>query len=344
MAKGTRGRRRMASRNCRATPYPVLTCEHHLSNLNDKKSTISVPKKDLEDITCSVCMEYPHNAVLLLCSSHDKGCRPYMCGTSSRYSNCLDQYKKAYTKTTSLSPHHPPPLTTTENSLVLDPLSGRPIEKHVEVAELACPLCRGQVKGWTVVESTREYLNCKKRTCMHDKCSFIGAYKELKKHVKSEHPCSKPREVDPDQEQKWRRLEREREREDVISTVTSSMPGAVVFGDYVIERNPYGSDSDDDEEGFDVGSLGRGNTGGGLDVAGDNSLVNVFLLFHAFGAGGTDVPFGRNANNDEGDSDDDDSGGGGDGGGGGMSLVSRLRRQGRVLLGRSGRRRRSSQT
>ncbi|KAF5781668.1 hypothetical protein HanRHA438_Chr11g0499141 [Helianthus annuus] len=346
MAKGTRGRRRMASRNCRATPYPMLTCEHHLLHPNEKKSTISMPKKELEDITCSVCMEYPHNAVLLLCSSHDKGCRPYMCGTSSRYSNCLDQYKKAYTKTTSLSPHHPPALTTIGN--VLDSLSGWPVEKHGEVAELACPLCRGQVKGWTVVESTREYLNCKKRTCMHENCSFIGAYKELKKHVKSEHPCSKPREVDPDQEQKWRRLEREREREDVISTVTSSMPGAVVFGDYVIERNSYGSDSDDDdEEGFDVGDLGRGNTGGGLDVAGDNSLVNVFLLFHAFGAGGNEGSFGRNENNNEGESDDDDDdgggGGGGDDGGNDMSLVNRLRRQG-VLLGRSGRRRRSSQT
>nr|XP_043622581.1 uncharacterized protein LOC122594178 [Erigeron canadensis]XP_043622582.1 uncharacterized protein LOC122594178 [Erigeron canadensis]XP_043622583.1 uncharacterized protein LOC122594178 [Erigeron canadensis] len=334
MAKGTRGRRRMASKRSRSTPYPMLACRH-LSNLKEKKSAIVMSKKDLEDITCSVCMEYPHNAVLLLCSSHDKGCRPYMCGTSSRYSNCLDQYKKAYTKVTFSSPHNSLPLTTDNNS-VMEPLSGWPVENYGEVAELACPLCRGQVKGWTVVESAREYLNCKKRTCMHDNCSFIGAYKELKKHVKSEHPSAKPREVDPDQEQKWRRLEREREREDVISTVTSSMPGAVVYGDYVIERNSYGSDSDDDE-GFDVTGLGRGNHGG-LDMASDNnSLVNVFLLFHAFGAGGNEGPFGRNDINDNDDSDDD-----GGGGGGTMSLVNRLR--GRVLLGRSGRRSRSSQT
>ncbi|XP_071698574.1 uncharacterized protein [Rutidosis leptorrhynchoides] len=341
MAKGTRGRRRMVSRRSRSTPYPMLGCRHSL-NPNAKKSTIVMPKKDLEDITCSVCMEYPHNAVLLLCSSHDKGCRPYMCGTSSRYSNCLDQYKKAYTKITFSSPHHPPPLTTMDNSPVSDPLSGWPVDKHGEVAELACPLCRGQVKGWTVVDSAREYLNCKKRTCMHDSCSFIGAYKELKKHVKSEHPSGKPHEVDPDQEQKWRQLEREREREDVISTVTSSMPGAVVFGDYVIERNSYESDSDDDdedEEGFDVGELGRVNNPG-LDVTGDNSLVNVFLLFHAFGSGGNEGPFGRHDNDDSGDSND---GGGGDGGGS-MSLVNRLRRQGRVILGNSGRRRSSSQS
>nr|GEV11507.1 hypothetical protein [Tanacetum cinerariifolium] len=321
MAKGTRGRRRMASRHCRATPYPLLTCR-------EKKSTISIPKKDWEDITCSVCMEYPHNAVLLLCSSHDKGCRPYMCGTSSRYSNCLDQYKKAYTKVTISSPHDPPPLTATDTGPVLEPLSGWPVEKYGEVAALACPLCRGQVKGWTVVESAREFLNCKKRTCMHDKCSFIGAYKELKKHVKSEHPSTKPHDVDPDQEQKWRRLEREREREDVISTVTSSMPGGVVYGDYIIERNTYESDSED-EEGFDV-EFERNPAGT------DNGLVNVFLLFHAFGAGGNEAHFGRDDNDDSDDSNDDD---GGDGRS--MSFVNRFHRQGRVLLGRSGNRRQS---
>lgn len=55
-------------------------------------------KKDWEDAMCSVCMERPHNAVLLLCSSHEKGCRPYMCGTGPRLSNCLAQFKKAYSK------------------------------------------------------------------------------------------------------------------------------------------------------------------------------------------------------------------------------------------------------
>ncbi|KAL8253665.1 hypothetical protein R6Q59_031886 [Mikania micrantha] len=90
------------------------------------------------------CTEYPHIVVLLLCLSHNKACRPYMCGTRSRYSNCLDQYKKAYAKTTSLSP---PQLTTTYNSPVSD---SWPVEKHEQVTELACPLCRGQVKGWIV--------------------------------------------------------------------------------------------------------------------------------------------------------------------------------------------------
>lgn len=50
-------------------------------------------------------------------------------------------------------------------------------------------------------------------------------------------------------EQKWRRLEHEREREDVISTIRSSMPRSVVFGDYVIEMaNSDLEDSDEDGE------------------------------------------------------------------------------------------------
>ncbi|KAL7585093.1 hypothetical protein Lser_V15G46098 [Lactuca serriola] len=302
MAKSARGRRRTASSHHRTTPYPHphLACRHVSGDLTGKP-------KDWEDITCSVCMEYPHNAVLLLCSSHNKGCRPYMCGTSSRYSNCLDQYK---------AHHHPPPPPATGGGGGGSPPP--PVEKIKEGAELACPLCRGQVKGWTVVESAREYLNLKKRSCMHDECSFVGVYKELKKHVREVHPSAKPREVDPDQEQKWRRLEQEREREDVISTVTSSMPGSVVFGDYVIERNPYGLDSDDDD--------GLGNVGI------NNNFMNMLLLFHAFGHGGDT----RVLDADDDEDDDDDGGGGGDG----MSLVSRLRRQGRVILGRSGRRRR----
>ncbi|CAN6242462.1 unnamed protein product [Urochloa humidicola] len=50
--------------------------------------------KEWDDALCPICMDHPHNAVLLLCSSHDKGCRPYICDTSYRHSNCLDRFKK----------------------------------------------------------------------------------------------------------------------------------------------------------------------------------------------------------------------------------------------------------
>jgi hypothetical protein len=50
--------------------------------------------KEWDDVLCPICMDHPHNAVLLLCSSHDKGCQSYICDTSYRHSNCLDRFKK----------------------------------------------------------------------------------------------------------------------------------------------------------------------------------------------------------------------------------------------------------
>ncbi|XP_077229927.1 uncharacterized protein LOC143862730 [Tasmannia lanceolata] len=50
--------------------------------------------KELDEASCPICMDHPHNAVLLLCTSHDKGCRSYICDTSYRHSNCLDRFKK----------------------------------------------------------------------------------------------------------------------------------------------------------------------------------------------------------------------------------------------------------
>jgi Protein of unknown function (DUF1644) len=117
-----------------------------------------------------------------------------------------------------------------------------------EAVELACPLCRGQVKGWTVVDPARKYLNRKKRNCAHDNCSFRGSYKQLRNHIKAAHPTVRTRQVDPVQEQRWRALEREREREDVMSAIRSAMPQSVVFGDYVIDMSSGNNTSDTDSE------------------------------------------------------------------------------------------------
>lgn len=255
MAKSARSRRRISSRQFRSSPYPIRqSYSWAAAEPGNLKRKLALERKDWEEATCSVCMEFPHNAVLLLCSSHEKGCRPYMCGTSYRHSNCLDQFKKAYTKVRSTqldsivdNTHNP--------ELILPAFSS---SGKSEAMELACPLCRGQVKGWTVVELARKYLNNKMRNCMQDSCSFVGTYKELKKHVRSEHPCAKPREVDPEMEEKWRVLEHERERQDVISTITSSMPRSVVFGDYVIEMT--NSDVDSEDEAGDIEFVG-GNRG-----------------------------------------------------------------------------------
>lgn len=277
MTTGNRVPRRTIFRQCKsAAPYPLPSCNCEVldKDAHLKKCTNVLEKEDWEDAVCSVCLECPHNAVLLLCSSHDKGCRPYMCATSYRYSNCLDQYQKAYKK--ALSPDHGQPWEGSANYSSVGSGTDWPAQK-CEGMELACPLCRGQVKGWTVVEAARKYLDSKKRTCVQDNCSFVGTYKELRKHVKQEHPSAQPREVDPILEQKWRSLEHETERNDVLSTIRSSMPGAMVLGDYVIETNRHNFDSDEegaeeDGESYEMNVDGR-------------NLLNALFLWQAIGQG-----------------------------------------------------------
>ncbi|CAA6670329.1 unnamed protein product [Spirodela intermedia] len=48
-----------------------------------------------EDVICPICLDFPHNGVLLRCSSYDKGCRPFMCDTGHTHSNCLERFKAA---------------------------------------------------------------------------------------------------------------------------------------------------------------------------------------------------------------------------------------------------------
>ncbi|KAG0469293.1 hypothetical protein HPP92_018621 [Vanilla planifolia] len=193
--------------------------------------SLSSEGMDWKYATCAVCMEPPHNAILLLCSSHDKGCRPYMCDTSCYHSNCLDLFKKAGKKSMST------------NDLALRCLcsNDQKSSESLEPSCPQCPLCRGQVKGWTVVEPARKFLNSKKRSCMEMDCSFRGTYRELQKHLKKDHPLARPQEVDPQLEKQWKELVLERERQDVLSFIRSSMPNSVILGDYVLER-----DGDDD--------------------------------------------------------------------------------------------------
>jgi hypothetical protein len=153
-----------------------------------------------------------------------------MCGTNYHQSNCLEQFKNAYLKEKPAQ----------EVSTAVAAASKRPKD-----LELACPICRGQVKGWTLVEPARQFLNRKKRTCSHEDCSFIGSYKKLCKHVMAEHPSSKPREVDPARLAEWKELESQKERQDAISIVTGLNPGFVIRGDYLIDPN---SDSDFDAD------------------------------------------------------------------------------------------------
>ncbi|KAF2296772.1 hypothetical protein GH714_001817 [Hevea brasiliensis] len=256
MGKVSKVKCKADSQRRRVTPYPLPSCPRKSAEdcHSKKKHSKALEKSEWKGATCSVCLEFPHNAVLLLCSSYNKGCHPYMCATGRRFSNCLGQYKKAYTKVTSTEETQQLNRSADNSSFHLG--AGEANEK-MQVPELLCPLCRGQVKGWTVVEPARKYLNAKKRTCMQDKCSFVGTYKQLRKHVKAKHPLARPRAVDPVLEEKWKKLECERERNDVISTIMSSTPGAVSSGHY---RNGFHLDFDSLDE-DDYGLRRPGATG-----------------------------------------------------------------------------------
>ncbi|KAL5562078.1 hypothetical protein UlMin_031825 [Ulmus minor] len=260
--------------------------------------------KELDEISCPICMDHPHNAVLLLCSSHDKGCRSYICDTSYRHSNCLDRFKKLRENTRNI-PTLPSPLSSnshssnntfdTNNALIpnlneanenlnlnesnadisvdlheepqeysnqdpsrnletqegfVEAVDSESFRERVEVDELdldvensseselslKCPMCRGAILGWEVVEEARQYLNLKKRSCSRDSCSFSGNYQELRRHARRVHPTTRPTDIDPSRERAWRRLEHQRELGDVVSAIRSAIPGAVVVGDYVIEN------------------------------------------------------------------------------------------------------------
>ncbi|KAK8682924.1 hypothetical protein V6N13_039003 [Hibiscus sabdariffa] len=242
MPKERRGRS-MSIDRCRRSPY---SC----SPSSSRRSSSKVPSeteeniKEWEDARCPVCMEHPHNAVLLICSSHEKGCRPYMCDTSYRHSNCFDQFRKstntlattsedpqqeeAQLVTTNLSP------TTIANSVstTTDLQEERSEEGHsipsnalsenCVLSKLVCPLCRGEVKDWAVVEPARCFMNAKSRSCSSESCNFSGAYKDLRKHARLEHPSVRPSEADPERQQNWRRMERQRDLGDLLSTLQSS--------------------------------------------------------------------------------------------------------------------------
>lgn len=342
MPKDKSSRCSSASRDVRHTPY--IPCIKG-SEVDDAENCAE--RKEWEEAVCPICLECPHNAVMLLCSSHEKGCRPYMCNTSYRHSNCLDQYRKAQVSSRKLEGSTPPvgeveqhtehlvleanpdidsvdlsivgPDTSSRNHRVsrraesshnqisgpsgmnstsadvvslritsmdsvfaarrsrrnVSPVafhsipttsSNRGVDsggeaqgaeqavgaeaspsKRADVKDLLCPLCRGKVCGWQVVEAARKHLNGKSRSCSQEKCAFAGTYEELRGHARREHPSARPSAVDPARQRDWRRMECQRDMGDVLSSIRSAMPGATVFGDYVIE-----DDMEIENEGMDA--------------------------------------------------------------------------------------------
>ncbi|CAA7409909.1 unnamed protein product [Spirodela intermedia] len=183
-------------------PYPRGSSSYQKgssssSQYSNEPAASDADIKEWEEARCPVCMEHPHNAVLLLCASHDKGCRPYMCDTSYRHSNCLDQFRKA---STSSAPCQ-------EN---------KGDEKSLN---LLCPLCRGGVKSTIVISAARTFMNAKVRDCSLESCKFSGTYRELRKHARMEHSAMRPSDTDPERQRDWTRMERQRDIGDLLSTI-----------------------------------------------------------------------------------------------------------------------------
>ncbi|XP_058113727.1 uncharacterized protein LOC131256728 [Magnolia sinica] len=188
-----------------------------------------------EDVMCPICLDFPHNGVLLQCSSYKKGCHPFMCDTGHMHSNCLDRFKSANGV--------PVAANVPSTSEAAPEESIRSVAIHASVRP-ACPLCRGEVMGWVVVDEARIHLNTKKRCCEEDQCTFVGNYSELQKHAELKHPHARPSEIDPARQLDWENFQQSSEIIDVLSTIHSEVPHGVVLGDYVIE---YGEDDRGDE-------------------------------------------------------------------------------------------------
>ncbi|MFS7945152.1 putative transcription factor C2H2 family [Helianthus anomalus] len=240
------------------SPYICNSSHSRRSLTKSPLETESV--KEWEEARCPVCMEHPHNAILLLCSSHEKGCRPFMCDTSYRHSNCFDQFQKASSEMQQLMDQQEttPVISTqtaqTAHSGTLEGGSTTPALK------LVCPLCRGEVNGWIVVEAARLFMNSKSRSCASETCDFSGTYTDLRKHARLVHPLVRPSEADPDRQRDWRRLERQRDIGDLLSSLQSSIG---------------------DERGEDNNNNNRDNSTSALSFD-EGGWMTVFFLIRVF--------------------------------------------------------------
>jgi hypothetical protein len=121
-------------RNCNATPQHFRSASRAAPSYKKAKratkqngSQLTSEEKDWKHATCSICLEHSHHAVLILCSSHNNGCRPYMCRTNYNQSNCLKLFRKAYSREK----------TSCEISTMVTPTN-----KRAKAMVLACPVCR----------------------------------------------------------------------------------------------------------------------------------------------------------------------------------------------------------
>ncbi|EOA28299.1 hypothetical protein CARUB_v10024497mg [Capsella rubella] len=183
-----------SSNRVRVSPYPLR------SSRSKKQQTSESPiESGWEDVRCVICMEPPHNAIRLTCSSFSSGCRPYMCDTSVRHSNCFKLFQKNNRK------------------------------NRLTPKTLHCPLCRGEVSHTTkVMKTARRFMNAKPRSCPVDNCDFFGTYTQLNKHLRTEHRGCIPQKVDQQRQPRWEMFERQTEYLDLMTAAEIPHTPAVV--------------------------------------------------------------------------------------------------------------------
>ncbi|XP_008676914.1 uncharacterized protein [Zea mays] len=200
----------------------------------------------VEDVACPICLDSPHNAVLLRCASYEKGCRPFICDTDQTRSNCLERFRGAHGLPL------PVPANARASSRTVAPLNSIHTitisSSNANNNRPACPLCRGDVMGWFVIGEARSHLNQKRRCCEESRCSYVGSFHELQRHTQQKHPDSRPSAIDPARRADWENLQRSSDVVDVLSTIHAQVPNGVVLGDYVIEYGDGDEAGDDDYE------------------------------------------------------------------------------------------------
>ncbi|KAK1680125.1 hypothetical protein QYE76_040973 [Lolium multiflorum] len=269
----------------------LLVVDFKMTSKKSNRSTVTsctALHMEWDRISCPICMEQPHNAVLLICSSYKNGCRCYICNTSHRHSNCLDRFREMNGDSKVCDSHSTSLVLSNSNNRTVQPrahysmisrhLLSPSLRRHIDnannqesvnstlsvgersiimeechdamqiSADLKCPLCRGSVSGWIPAGEARKYLDEKLRTCSHDSCKFVGTYEQLREHARTAHLLVKPAHVDISRKRSWDRLEREQEFGDVISAIRSQNPDAIIVGDYVIETRDTMSPDQDSGE------------------------------------------------------------------------------------------------
>ncbi|KAF8094495.1 hypothetical protein N665_0360s0002 [Sinapis alba] len=136
-----------SSNRNRVSPYPLHSCRSKKQKEAESSPLDSGSVSKWEDVRCVICMEPPHNVVLLQCSSFSKGCHAYMCDTSARHSNCFKQYRR-----------------NNNNNKNTSRCSGK---------TLNCPYCRGEVHGTVKSTCARRLHECQTKVLFYGQVRFL---------------------------------------------------------------------------------------------------------------------------------------------------------------------------